>query len=234
MINREKWRHIQQLQKGKHLMSKLHKPIEDFIVYLLYDLEFIGADHISIITYILAFIVVYFFLQAKVCYALVLALIVGILDGVDGKIARLRGKKTYIGKIEHSFDMLYEQIIYVSWIYYVYTTIPTISVILIGIIFLVSDAFTRHVYMQFKIATGKNLLLMSKLDRKIAKIDGRRNVWFIYMLIGVVIQPIWGLILMLIHSLLTSIVYVVRAIQHLRGIDIREGMEKWQEMIYKS
>jgi phosphatidylglycerophosphate synthase len=34
--------------------------------------------------------------------------VAGILDGTDGKLARLGGKKTLIGKLEHSFDVLFE------------------------------------------------------------------------------------------------------------------------------
>jgi hypothetical protein len=72
-------------------MSHIHRPFEDFIVYLLYDFRFIGADCISLLTYALAFGVVYLIVVEKLALGLSLALLVGVLDGVDGKLARAMG-----------------------------------------------------------------------------------------------------------------------------------------------
>jgi Phosphatidylglycerophosphate synthase len=37
-----------------------------------------------------------------------LALIVGVLDGLDGKLARLKLETSKAGKLEHLFDALFE------------------------------------------------------------------------------------------------------------------------------
>lgn len=148
-------------------MSKIHRPFEDFIVYLLYDLNFVTADHISIIVYVLAFLAVYLFLTGSLLLALVTAVAVGILDGVDGKIARLRHKKTYIGKLEHSLDMLYEQCWYASFTWYVWVTSGDITYLILGIIWLILDSLVRHIYNTFWIATGKSFKYLGGIAEKI-------------------------------------------------------------------
>jgi len=215
LLNREKWMHIQKLQKGKHLMSRIHKPIEDLIVYLLYDLNFVSADHISIITYILASCVVYFFVVGKVLYALIFAIVAGILDGVDGKIARLRARKTYIGKLEHSFDMLYEQAWYASFIWYLWTTTGNNLYIALGLLWLIMDSLVRHVYNTFWIATGKSLKYIGGVAEKVALIDGRRSIYVVHMVIWYLFGSIeYAIYTILIHCTATAITYIILSLKH--------------------
>lgn len=211
-----KWAKIRTLQKGKHFMSKLHKPFEDAIVYLLYDYDFIGADHISIITYVLAAITTYYFLIGKLMYALIFAFIVGILDGVDGKIARLRGRKTYIGKMEHSLDVLYEQAWYAAFIWYIWTFTGDLTFLILGFIWLISDSLVRHIYNVFWIATGKSLKYYGGLADKVTLVDGRRSVYILYMIIWYVIgYPQYAIYTILIHCIATASIYMGLSLKHL-------------------
>lgn len=224
---------VSRTQKGLHITSEINRIFENALTYALCRFTWVTPNRITILANILGFLTAFLFLTQKPILAIIVAFITAIIDGVDGKMARVRGIGTRLGEIEHSFDMLYEQVIYISWIYFVYTVYNDLTFLFLGFIFLLSDTFTRHVYMQFKMSTGKNMLLMSKLDRFIAKIDGRRNVWFFYMLIGIIIEPVIGLYLMLIHSIITSIVYAIRAMQHLSKMDRDEGTKEWLELVYK-
>jgi hypothetical protein len=212
----DKWAKIKTLQKGKHVMSKLHKPLEDIIVYLLYDLEFIGADHISIIVYVLAAIATYYFIEGNLLLALIIAFIVGILDGVDGKIARLRGRKTYIGKLEHSLDMLYEQAWYAAFIWYVWTSTGNLTYLILGFIWLISDSLVRHVYNVFWIATGKSLKYYGGLADKVTLVDGRRSVYILHMIIWFIVgYPQYAIYTILIHCVSTAVIYMGLSLKHL-------------------
>mgnify|MGYP000014566816 CR=1 FL=1 len=216
MLDREKWQRIQELQKGKHFISILHKPVEDFIVYLLYDLDFISADHVSLITYLLAFYVAYLFLRGAVLYALLLAVIVGILDGVDGKIARLRGRKTYIGKLEHSIDMLYEQTWYATYTWYLWTHYGDNLYLVLGFAFLILDGLVRHIYNTFWIATGKSLKYSGGLAEKVTKIDGRRSVYVLHMIIWYVLGAFnYSIFTILIHCGATAFAYLAISMKYL-------------------
>jgi len=212
IIDREKWDKIQTLQKGTHLMSKVHKPFEDFIVYLLYDLEFISADHISILTYVLALIVAYMFLTSNVVLALILAFIVGILDGVDGKIARLRGKKTRIGKLEHSFDMIYEQMWYVAFTWYAWTLTSNIIFLIMGLTWLIVDSYVRHIYHIVWIATGKSLKYHKRIGHYVTLVDGRRSMYILHMIIWLILLTPWNALYTILgHCTATAITYTVLA-----------------------
>lgn len=93
----------------------------------------------------MAFLAVYLFLTDSLPLALATAVIVRILDGVDGKIARLRRKKTYIGKLEHSLDMLYEKCWYASFTWYVLVATGDTTYLILGIIWLILDSLIRHI-----------------------------------------------------------------------------------------
>lgn len=209
-MNKRKWEEIQKLQKGKHFMSILHKPLEDLIVYLLYDFKFISADHVSILTYLLAFLVAWFFIKGSVLNALILALVVGVLDGVDGKIARLRKKKTYIGKLEHSFDMLYEQVWYASFIFYLWNKVSSINLVFLGMVWIILDGWVRHIYNTFWIATGKSLKYSGKLASKVTFLDGRRSVYVLHMLLWFFLGKVeFAIYTILIHCSLTALAYLI-------------------------
>jgi phosphatidylglycerophosphate synthase len=212
MFDSKKWDDIQRLQKGTHLMSRIHKPFEDFTVYLLYDLEFVGADLVSVITYALAFWAAYLMVIGKLGVALVVMVVVGVLDGVDGKLARLRGKKTIIGKLEHSFDMLFEQAWYVAFTWYVWQTTGSNTFLVLGLVWLVLDGFVRHIYNVTWIATGKSLKYHAGPARYVTLVDGRRSVYVAHMIVWFVLgTPSTAMYTILGHCALTAISYTFLA-----------------------
>jgi len=60
---------------------------------------------------IVAWAVTVLFATGRLGWGLPLTLIVGVLDGLDGKQARLKMETTRTGKIEHWFDAVFEM----SW-----------------------------------------------------------------------------------------------------------------------
>ncbi|MDP6612705.1 MAG: CDP-alcohol phosphatidyltransferase family protein [Candidatus Hydrothermarchaeota archaeon] len=212
MFNKKKWNNIRRLQKGTHLMSRVHRPFEDLAVYLLYDLEFIGADLISLVTYALAFLAAYLMVAGELVLALSLMVLVGVLDGVDGKVARLRGKKTLIGKLEHSFDMLFEQVWYVAFTWYIWQATGSNAFLVLGFLWLVLDGFVRHIYNVTWIATGKSLKYHGGLARYVTFIDGRRSVYVTHMIIWFFLgSPSNAMYTILGHCALTAISYTFLA-----------------------
>lgn len=212
ILDSGKWERIRGLQKGTHLMSRIHRPLEDAIVYALYDMDRIGADHISLVTYALAAAVIYLLLAGRVGPALALAVLVGILDGVDGKIARLRGRKTVIGKLEHSFDMLYEQGWYAAYTWSAWKATGLDSLLALGLAWLVLDGLVRHVYNVAWIATGKSLKYHGGAAHYVTFIDGRRSVYVVHM-IAWYLAGLWpyAIYTILLHCALTAASYVVLA-----------------------
>lgn len=207
-------------QKGIHLTSMLNAPLENFIVKSIGEIKWITPNRITMLVNLLALAVIYLFLNGYFFLGSVVAYIAGIFDGVDGKLARVRGRFTKLGHLEHSLDALWEQSVYASLVIGLGTHGYGVQALVTGIIFLVIDSFTRHVFNQFALITGRSLKTYSDFDRKFAVIDGRRNFYLIYFLVSAVLgNPMNGLFLSIAHASLTAVIYLSRSIQHLSRLD---------------
>lgn len=219
------WREISRLQKGIHFTSYVNKPLEDALVYLLARVEFITADHITILADSLAFLSAYLMVTGRVWPAIALMLAVTILDGTDGKLARLRGKPTKIGKLEHSLDFLYEQAWYASVIAYTYLSTKAVWTLLLGLGWLVVDGYVRHVYNLGWIVAGGPLKKWGRAGRIIALVDGRRNVYVWYTTASYIIAgTLWPAItLSFSHALATAVAYTVLTYRKIGELSVAKG-----------
>ncbi|RLG46209.1 MAG: hypothetical protein DRO06_04780 [Thermoproteota archaeon] len=217
-----KWAEIQRLQKGTHVMSRIHKPVEDLIVYLLYDLEWLGADHVSVLTYALAAVAAYLMATGSLAPALILAIVVGVLDGVDGKLARLRRRPTLIGKLEHSFDMLYEQSWYAAFTWWAWSSTGDPTYVALGLAWLILDSLVRHVYNVTWIATGRSLKYHPGPARIVTKVDGRRSVYVLHMVAWYLVgAPLMAFYTILAHCGATALAYLALSFRAMREAGVR-------------
>jgi hypothetical protein len=76
--------------KGRNdlLATYVNKPIENFIVSIMAN--------------------------TKILFASLLTFIVSFMDGVDGKLSRVKMASSHIGKMEHPFDFLFEHSWYIA------------------------------------------------------------------------------------------------------------------------
>ncbi|MBO3800244.1 MAG: CDP-alcohol phosphatidyltransferase family protein [Candidatus Brockarchaeota archaeon] len=224
-------------QKGLHFTSYINKSIEDHLIYRIAEVSWITPNRITILTNLLAYTVATLFLSGCMRIAVILAYIVGILDGLDGKLARVRGILTKLGYIEHTFDMLYEQTWYVCFALSLYFLESSYLPLVLGLCMLLVDSFVRHCYMQFKETMGKALTAYTNFDRAFAKVDGRRNVYVLYMVLFSWIpwlgKPLYAMYAMLTHSSVTAVIYVIRAIQHMSAVDKAEGLKGFLKLVGK-
>lgn len=206
-------------QKGIHFTSRVNKKIEDFLSFYLVEVSYITPNVVTVVTNLLAYVVALLFLLNNFFFGLVLAFLVSIADGLDGKIARLRGTSSKVGELEHSFDTLYEEVWYASFSLAIFSVTGDFSNVILGLLIIILNSFIKHLYMQFKASTGIPLTTYSKVDRIFAVVDGRRNVYLLYFLLGFVIKNIQlSLVLSFAHSAITALFYSVSAIYHLRKL----------------
>ncbi|MBS7646706.1 MAG: NTP transferase domain-containing protein [Candidatus Bathyarchaeia archaeon] len=198
-----------------------NRPIENAILYYVSEWGFITPNRLTILTNILAWFVTYLFLSGHLGLGSLLTFVVGIIDGLDGKLARIRGCSTKLGLMEHPFDMLYE----FSWLIALALFLSQSEGLLpliyasISIMFI---AFYRFCYDQFSRATGISLDVYGKFERAFRRIAGRRNIYNIYILLGVLLGvPLHSLLAIMVHSALTAVVYAYRASVHLHALDKR-------------
>ena len=205
------------------LACYVHKPIENKLVAFISNFN-ITPNQLTIIVNILAYTVTALFFFGYLLPASILSFVVGIVDGLDGKLARVKLKISKLGALEHSFDLLFEfsWFIALSWFLFRSTGSNTPLVLCIFIILFI--AFYRHVYDQFRRAMGRSLDDSGGFERKFRRIAGRRNLYNIPILVCVLLGvPLYSLIFILFHSGITAIVYSARAMKHMYVMDRKKA-----------
>jgi len=203
------------------IANYVNRPIENAIICHISDSR-ITPNQLTILTNVLAYLITALFLFGHLLIGSFLTFIVGVIDGLDGKLARIRGQTTKLGRMEHLFDLLFE----FSWLIAIAVflsqsggslplVLATSSITLI--------AFYRFCYDQFSRTMGVSLDVYGRFERAFRRVAGRRNIYNVYILIGALLgMPLYSLMGILFHSALTSVVYASRAAIHMHAIDKKE------------
>ena len=197
-----------------------NRPIENWITYHIADLP-LTPNLMSGLTYLIAFLVTLLLLSGRLLPASLLAFAVNVMDGLDGKLARVKGMATKLGQLEHSFDLLYEQSWYIALAWAVHGLRGDLLPLAVGFIAILFDSLARHISMQFRQVMGVALADYAPFDRFFRRFDGRRNIYTIYILLATIFGvPLYALLAIAGHAILTSTVYACRAARHLRNADL--------------
>jgi phosphatidylglycerophosphate synthase len=124
------------------------------------------------------------FASGRLVAGTILALIVGLLDGLDGKQARVKVETTELGKREHLLDYVLELSWWIALAYHFASSgaLPTaypLVLLLVG-----SDVVDRYAKRIAKHHTGRNLDDVAPIDRFVRLIGGRRNIYIWIFAIG--------------------------------------------------
>ena len=203
----------------------VHKPIENKLVALISNFN-ITPNQLTVMVNILAYTVTALFFFGYLLPASILSFVVGIADGLDGKLARVKLKTSKLGSLEHSFDLLFEFSWFIALSWFLFRSTGNNAPLVLCIFIILFIAFYRHVYDQFRRAMGRSLDDSGDFERKFKRIAGRRNLYNIPILVGILLVPlyslnalIYSLIFILLHSGLTAVVYSLRALKHMYAID---------------
>lgn len=224
-VKRAKEMLVEKLSKSPSdlLARYVHRPIENKIVYYLSDYG-ITPNHMTILVNVVAYIVTFLFLTGHLLPASILAFIVGLMDGLDGKLARVKAMTSKLGSMEHPFDTLYE----FSWIAALstYLSLSTGKLLpaLLGMLVILLVAFYRQCYDRFRMSLGKSLDAYGRFERAFRRVAGRRNLYNIHIFVAVILGvPLYCLMSIAFHAAITAMVYAYRACVHLHVLD--KGME---------
>jgi len=217
-LERAKWLLVKNAQKKRgasdFVAHYFNRPIENAILYRISE-SGITPNHLTIITNVLAWLVTALFFFGHLLPASNLTFVVGILDGLDGKLARLRGQETMLGRMEHPFDMLFEFAWLIALALYLSRSAGSLPIIL-SAFSLMFIAFYRFCYDQFSRITNVSLDTYGRFERAFRRVAGRRNIYNVYILVGVIFGvPLYSMITILGHSLITATIYASRACKHL-------------------
>ena len=143
---------------------------------------------------------------------MVLALIVGILDGLDGKQARIKVETSKSGKLEHRFDSLFE----VAWpsalAYHFYTTGQLPAAFIYLSVLLLAEALDGIGKAGVYSVSEKLLVEPGPFDRVVRLVGGRRNIYIWVLAVSVILRvPAKALIVMAWWEALTAAVDLAQA-----------------------
>jgi len=221
-LERGKWLLVKNAQKKRgasdFVAQYINRPLENVIIYHMSELG-ITPHQLTVLTNLLAWSATALFFFGHLLIASILTFVVGILDGVDGKLARTKMCETNLGRMEHPFDMLFEFSWLIALALYLSRSEGSMPLILCALS-LMFIAFYRFCYDQFTRAVNVSLDVYGRFERAFRRVAGRRNIYNVYILIGVLLRmPLYSLIGILFHSALTATVYAYRAAIHMHAID---------------
>ncbi|MEK8022412.1 MAG: hypothetical protein AAB229_01255 [Candidatus Hydrogenedentota bacterium] len=185
----------------------LHPRFENALVRKLAPSR-ITPNHITLATTIAAFVVTALYARGFLRIGALGAAALGVLDGVDRKLARLRLETSRLGEMEHVLDFLYEN----SW----YLALAAhFRMRPYGVALVAADLADNMAYLAVKKRTGRMIDELSPGDRAFRAVAGRRNIynWILLpcFLLGALMarSPAagfrlavrWGAITATIHSL---------------------------------
>jgi phosphatidylglycerophosphate synthase len=191
----------------------VHAPIEKWIVSHLCRTS-ITPNQITLGTGILGLSVTLLYAFGHLSVGALLALLVGILDGVDGKLARLKVQTTRIGKGEHLLDYFVEMSWWAALAYHFHATGQVRYAYVIWLIFFACDSLERLAKRSVKLRVGRSIDDVSRFDRFVRYVAGRRNIYtwlFTFCLLTGI--PATGFILLCWWGMATAAVHIFRALQ---------------------
>lgn len=179
---------IEGAQKGSlDLPARLlHAPIENSIVSRLCDSS-ITPNQLTLVTNIAAWLVTWGILSGFLWVSLIGAALVGIMDGLDGKLARIKVMTSRLGELEHLFDMLFEYSWWLSlgWVLGGATYNSSAFMAGVGLVIISLADVLIGVIFWFVVGRLHNRTIdnYTPFELSVRKIAGRRNIYIWLLLI---------------------------------------------------
>ncbi|MQA28637.1 MAG: hypothetical protein GEU82_02200 [Luteitalea sp.] len=146
------------------------------------------------------------------------ALVVGVIDGLDGRQARIQVRTTPLGRIEHLLDKVYEVLWMVALAYALSGGFANRSYGTALFVWVAAYALDTAAYDLVKWRTGSTLDEASRLDALIRLVAGRRNVYACILLAGVLANAPGAAFRAIVWwSVVTSVVHAARAAMVIRS-----------------
>ncbi len=203
---------LDSVQKGSQdLPAYLHAPIEKFLVSHLCKTS-IKPNHITLVWAVAALATTILFATGHLVGGAALALVIGILDGLDGKQARLKVETTKGGKLEHQVDTFLEAAWPSALAYHFYVSGQLPQAFVYLAILLCAEILDGIGKLGVYLPAEKSLRESGSFDRVVRLLGGRRNIYIwvliVCMLFG---TPARALIVMAWWEVATAVVDLVHA-----------------------
>lgn len=199
-------------QKGTlDIPAMIHAPIERFLISYLCRTP-ITPNQLTFFCNIAAWITTALFATGHLTPGIVLALIVGVLDGLDGKQARIKVETTKSGKLEHWFDAFFEWSWWIALACYFQFSGQLPTALIYFALLIVGEGLDGIAKAVVYFTTGKTIDELGVFERFVRLIGGRRNVYVWTLAIGLLLgAPAKGFRAIAWLAIATALVHLPRA-----------------------
>jgi len=190
----------------------IHPPFENALTFLLLKTP-VSPNRVTFMVAALAFLVTWLFWCHHFVSGAILALVVNILDGVDGKLARTKLQFSRLGKHEDVIDYFYEN----SWYLALGVSLSSLAgsylPLFCAAALVLADTADNVFYTLAGKWYGRSIDVFSRFDRDFRRIAGRRNIYGAMFIVGFplgypqqtfVAVTFWALVTATIHGVRLS------------------------------
>ena len=191
----------------------VHAPIEKWLVSYLCRTT-ITPNQITLGTGVLGLGVTLLYACGYLWAGVLLALAIGVLDGIDGKLARLKAQTTKLGKKEHDLDYLVETSWWTALAYHFHTTGQIRYAYVIFFAFFAFQRLERVAEKAVRRRIGRNLDDFAPFDRLVRIVAGRRNIYtWLFTFFLAIGAPATGFIWLCFWGVASAVIHIFRALQ---------------------
>jgi phosphatidylglycerophosphate synthase len=191
----------------------VHAPIEKWLVSHLCRTT-ITPNQITLGTGVLGLGVTLLYACGYLWAGVLLALVIGVLDGIDGKLARLKAQTTKLGKKEHDLDYIVETSWWAALAYHFHATGQIRYAYVIFFAFFALHILERVAQKAVKKRIGRDLDDFAPFDRLVRIVAGRRNIYtWLFTFFLVIGAPATGFIWLCFWGVASALIHIFRALQ---------------------
>jgi len=200
----------------KHVLdfpAIIHAPIENWLVLRLCRTS-ITPNQITFTAAMLGAGVTLLYAFGYLWTGVLLALVFGVWDGLDGKLARLKEQTTNLGKREHVLDYLIEMSWWTALAYHFQVSGQVRHAYVLLLAFFGADSLERVARWSAARRLGRKLDDASRFDRLMRYVAGRRNIYtWLFAFCLLIGMPASGFVLLCCWGIASSAIHIFRAIQ---------------------
>ncbi|HEX7517504.1 MAG TPA: CDP-alcohol phosphatidyltransferase family protein [Chthoniobacterales bacterium] len=186
-------------------------PIETFLVARLCKTS-ITPNQLTALCNVVAWMAAVLFATGHLVSGTALALAVEVLDGLDGKQARVKVETSEAGKLEHWLDTLYELAWAAALAYHFQASGQLPDAYKYLLLLLAAEGVDGLAKLSIIRRYGRLIDELSPLDRKIRLLGGRRNIYVWILAAGLLLgSPAKSFVVMAYWEAVTAVVHVARA-----------------------
>lgn len=204
----------EQTQKGAlDFPALVHAPIEKWLVSHLCRTS-ITPNQITLGTGVVGLTVTLLYAGGYLWAGALLALVIGVLDGIDGKLARLKAQTTKAGKREHDLDYIIETSWWAALAYHFHATGEVRYAYFFFCALFAFDRLERLAKKTIQRRIGRNLDDFSSFDRFVRMFAGRRNIYtWLFTFFLVIGAPATGFVWLCFWGIASAVIHILRALQ---------------------